>query len=59
VGTSFPTATLEEWRQECIRRGLLDETKRDSSRSMFSKYRLKLIGDNWIACTSELAWILP
>jgi hypothetical protein len=28
-------------------------------RAAFSKYKLKLIAANWIACDAERAWILP
>jgi hypothetical protein len=53
-----PTATLEEWRVQCVGRGLLDPEKVRNVRAAFSKYKLKLIAANWIACSPELAWIL-
>jgi hypothetical protein len=52
-----PTATLEEWRAQCVSQGLLDQQR--NVRAAFSKYKLKLIAANWIACNAELAWILP
>jgi hypothetical protein len=60
VGTTSgrPTATLEEWRIQCVSQGLLDPDKQRNVRAAFSKYKLKLIAANWIACNAELAWIL-
>lgn len=55
----YPTATLEDWRQQCINHGLLDPEKADAQRALFSKYKGQLIEHNWIACSPELAWILP
>ena len=52
-----PAASLEDWRAECVKRGLLDKGK-DSARSLLSKYRLELITKNWIACNDTMAWIL-
>jgi hypothetical protein len=58
--SASPTATIEEWRIACVNLGLLDGVK--SARNaevMFGKYRRKLIAANWIACNTELAWVLP
>ena len=34
-----PAASLDDWRRECVKRGLIDVGARpDSARSMFSKY---------------------
>jgi hypothetical protein len=52
-----PAASLEDWRAECVKRGLLDKGK-DSARSLLSKYRLELITKNWIACNDTMAWML-
>jgi hypothetical protein len=52
-----PTATLEEWRAQCVTQGLLEG--KSNVRATFSKYKLKLIAANWIACDAERAWILP
>lgn len=54
-----PTATIEHWRAECIKLGLLDKDKPDSSRSLFSKSRRELIAANRIACNETMAWTLP
>jgi hypothetical protein len=55
-----PAASLDLWRAECVKRGLIDPTtKRHTARSMFSKYKLKLIAANWIACNDTTAWTLP
>ncbi len=56
---SFPTASLEEWRAQCLAWGLLDRGKADSARSLFSRHKLRLIATNWIACSTELARVLP
>jgi hypothetical protein len=55
-----PTAKIEEWRVACVNLGLLDGVKNArNAEVMFAKYRRKLIAANWIACNTELAWILP
>ena len=55
-----PTATIEEWRTACVNLGLLDKAKNErSAETMFGNYRRKLIAANWIACNTELAWVLP
>ena len=33
--------------------------KADSARSLFSRHKRKLIAENWIGCSEELAWVLP
>jgi hypothetical protein len=54
-----PTATIEAWRLECIKQGLLDaDAKPDSARALFSRNRRELITANWIACNETLAWTL-
>jgi hypothetical protein len=55
-----PAASLGQWRAECVKRGLIDpKAKAHTARSMFSKYKLKLIAANWIACDTSTAWIIP
>ena len=56
---SYPTASLDEWRAQCTAVGLLDQGKADSARSLFSRHKRKLIAENWIGCSEELAWVLP
>jgi hypothetical protein len=56
---SYLTASLDEWRAQCLAWGLLDSGKADSVRSLFSRHKLRLIAANWIACSAELAWVLP
>jgi AAA domain len=56
---SCPTATIEEWRGECIKIGLLDKDRDHSARTLFSKYKRELIAANWIACNETMAWTLP
>jgi hypothetical protein len=56
----LPAASLEEWRVECIERGLIDVSdKPNRVRALTSKYRCELIAANWIATNTEIAWILP
>jgi hypothetical protein len=55
-----PTATLDQWRAECIRRSLIGcekETER-SDRSLFDNNKRQLIAANWVACNKTLAWTL-
>ena len=52
-----PTATIEEWRAECIKIGLLDKGKPKSASASFSKYKLELIAANRAACNETLAWL--
>jgi hypothetical protein len=57
---NLPTATLDHWRAECIRNGLLDkDNKPKSASAMFSRYKRDLIAANWIACNETMAWTLP
>jgi hypothetical protein len=57
---SYLTASLEEWRTQCLVWGLLDhQGKANIARALFSRHKLKLIAANWIACSEELAWVLP
>ena len=48
--------TQEQWIVECVRLGLLDNSKPDSQRSLISKNRLDLLAANWIACNGNLVW---
>jgi len=52
-----PAASINEWRSECFRLGLLDKDKPESA--LFSKHKLGLIAANWIACNETVAWTLP
>jgi hypothetical protein len=54
----YPAATLEEWRAECVNRGLLEADRPDSARALLSKYKRELIVANRIACNEEMAWVL-
>ena len=54
-----PAATTDEWRAECIMLGLIDpETKANSARTLFNKYRRELVGANRIGCQGDLSWSL-
>lgn len=58
VGTRR-AATLDAWRSECIRAGLIDMQKNPASgRAQLSKYREQLIAANRIACEGDLTWVL-
>jgi hypothetical protein len=54
---NWPT-TIEEWRAECFKIGLLDNDKPDSARTLFNRHKRDLIAANWIACNETLAWTL-
>jgi hypothetical protein len=54
-----PTATIEHWRAECIKIGLLDKDKPKSASALFSKHRRELIAANKVACNETIAWTLP
>lgn len=49
--------TLDIWRGECARMGLVDPTKADSARTLFNKHRRELIAENHVVCDNELAWL--
>jgi len=52
-----PSATMQEWKEECSRRGLIDTAQADNKqRALLSKYRLELIACDWMACNGDLAW---
>ncbi len=52
-----PTATIEGWRAECIKKGLIDANGKPAQ-SLFNKYKRELIAANYIACNETLAWTL-
>ena len=55
-----PRALIEDWRQACFKRGLLDPNgKENTARSLFSKYKRELITRNWITCDETTAQVLP
>ena len=52
-------ATLDQWRAECTRLGLIDPDKKPgSARTLLSRHRTALIAANRIACEGELSWTL-
>ena len=57
---SRPCVTLDQWKAECCRLGLLaTEPGKDLShaqKSLFNKYRRELIAANMIACNGDFAW---
>lgn len=57
--SSCPAASLDEWRAECVKHGLMDPSDRpDSARNLFNKYRRELIAANWVATNETAAWTL-
>jgi hypothetical protein len=53
-----PAATVEAWRENCFRHGLLDREKPDSARTLFNRHKLTLIAANWAASNETHAWTL-
>jgi hypothetical protein len=54
-----PTASMDEWRAECVRLKLIDQdAKPHSARTLFAKYRLELISANRVVCNDNFAWVL-
>jgi hypothetical protein len=53
-----PSVRMGEWQAECVNRGLLDNAKPHSLRTMLSKYRLELIGAGKVICNGEVVWKL-
>ena len=54
-----PAATIEEWKVQCERMGLIDiQAKPDKARADISRYRRALVAANWIACDETTAWTL-
>jgi hypothetical protein len=53
-----PAATFDQWRTECVRRGLIEAGKANRDRALFSKYKLELVVANRIACNETTAWVL-
>jgi hypothetical protein len=56
-----PAASLDLWREHCAKHSLIDLVNEplNKARAMFSKYKLKLIGANWVGCNDTHAWVLP
>ena len=50
--------SLDLWRAECVRMGLIDAGNPPSARSLFSKHRRELIGENHVACDNDFAWLV-
>jgi len=49
-----PSTTLDLWRGECKRMGLVDPAKQ---RTLFDKYRRELIAENYVVCDNDFAWL--
>jgi hypothetical protein len=52
-----PSTTLDMWRGECARMGLIDPAKADSARTLFNKHRRELIAENHVVCDDDFAWL--
>ncbi|MFZ0458230.1 MAG: AAA family ATPase [Rhodoplanes sp.] len=56
-GGNLKAVPMERWREQCIKRGLLDVADRPKSASaLFSKYRRELIAANLVVCNETEAW---
>jgi hypothetical protein len=54
-----PAATIENWRAECVKVGLIEpHDKPNTQRALFAKYKLALITANRIACNETMAWLV-
>jgi hypothetical protein len=54
-----PAASFKLWRDHCVKHGLIDlENEVHKAHALFSKYKLKLIGANWIGADATQAWVL-
>ena len=54
-----PAATIEEWKVQCERMGLIDtQAKAHSARTLLARHRLALVTANWIASDETTAWTL-
>jgi hypothetical protein len=57
VSANRPSATMEQWKCEALRLGLLNvDAKDNATRAQLSKYRLELVAAGWVACNGEVAW---
>jgi hypothetical protein len=51
--------TVESWKYECTRVGLIDgDDKADRQRALFNKYKRELIERDQIGCENDLVWCL-
>ena len=54
-----PAASIDLWKAECVKKGLIDRAAKDNSvRALLSKYKLQLIAANLIAANDTMAWIV-
>jgi hypothetical protein len=52
-----PSVTMEQWKQECYQRRLIDPKEPENrQRALMSKYRLELIAAGLVVCNGEIAW---
>ena len=52
------STTIEAWRTACVNRGLLDNSKEHSARTLLAKHRRELIAANRIACADAVIWVV-
>jgi hypothetical protein len=52
-----PSVTENQWRDECISRGLLDPAKPSREQSLFYKYRRELSTAGLIICNAGIVWV--
>ena len=53
-----PCVSIDLWRGECVRMGLIDAGNPPNARSLFSKHRRELIGENHVVCDNDFAWLV-
>jgi len=54
--TSVP---INDWREECFKRGLLDRSNAAASKTKFSNNKGALVERNWIAANEIEVWVNP
>jgi AAA domain len=54
----WKAVTADRWRLECERMGLLDKSRPNVARALFSRYKIELISRNHIACNNDLVWTI-
>jgi hypothetical protein len=54
---NLASVTMDQWREECFRLGLMDRKEpANKLRATLSKYRLELISAGWIAANDGIVW---
>ncbi len=48
----------DHWQAECALLGLIDQSKVNSARTLFNKFRRELVAANRIACEGDFSWLI-